>query len=121
MTETKHTIHIPFELTTKEIGGILAQAFEGGSTYWCDELRGADDFHGTYSEAVANGYTIDVHDGDGGVWHSLNIDAFLSGYSKYIQGMGRDHRLEGIRPFDIDSERADAILQYSIFGKLIYG
>jgi hypothetical protein len=119
-------IEIPLELTEYDIENIIVTGLEGGIGYWaCLDNNGSDWEAKPKGEPVSTWATkllidgkslrlLDEEDREEG-W-LLTLDKILEGYRlNYIN-----------RPFDNNIDNgdivtADCIIQYGLFGKLVYG
>jgi len=116
-------INYKVELDNECIDDIMATALEGGITYWCDAAEVVGDYLGEYaSEQISRGGTLKLHDSEEDETYELTLDKFLAGLAKAIGEGGLDVLHEGkIDPSSIDAEDADVIIQYAIFGEVVYG
>ena len=113
-------------VSQEDIDDILCTAFEGGITYWCDRARVDGDYRGTYaSEQVSRGGGVFLHDFEENEEIYLNMDNFLIGLHKYLE---TDSKIlvysDGSLVIDtcqVDADVADQIVQFAIFGEVIYG
>ena len=115
------TVAVNFDVPAQMIDDILCTAFEGGITYWATSARvntavfpdGAD----YVSECLSRGSNIIITD-DGGIGHTLTLNAFVSSVQFHCNQMmvspGELHD-------DHDAVDADSIVQYALFGDIIYG
>lgn len=121
-------------VTREDIDDIMAAALEGGITYWADEAsvneekRIADWGH----EQIARGGELQIHviepfDRDNTEWYTLTKEKFLKGLETYLKNPAysdflefADHELR-VDTFYVDASVADAIVQYALFGEIIYG
>lgn len=117
------TIEVPLKVYNYHLDCILSGAFEGGSNYWADRVEVVeDDYHGAEyaSEVISHGGRLLIHKQDDDVPILLTKEKMLKGCKLYVAG---DKDTKG-RTFDIDRWDAidhDMILQYSLFGEVIYG
>lgn len=131
MDNNKDLLKVEFQVavTGQDIDDIMCGALEGGITYWCDSTAVVG---GTYlgeyaSEQISRGGQLALHDCEDDQEHILTKEMFLEGLKKY---------LENPHPYDIteatkeglkldtcqaDAEVCDMIIQYAIFGDVIYG
>lgn len=116
-------INYKVELDNECIDDIMATALEGGITYWCDDTEVVGAYLGEYaSEQISRGGTLKLHDSEEDETYELTLEKFLSGLAKVVGERGLDVLYEGkIDPSNIDAEDADAIIQYAIFGEVVYG
>jgi len=106
------------KLTKQDINDIMVTALEGGINYWC---LGAmpenpqERKEGEYlSDILSKGKDIMLMD-DFGKEHFLTLDNFKKGFKMFQ----KDNQVEDAG--DIDADFADQIIQYAIFGEIIYG
>lgn len=128
MSETKYTLEVicPVTVTGQDIDDIMVAALEGGITYWCREAKVVGDFLGDYaSEQISRGGKLTLHDAESEKVWELDRDKFLNGIKLWIQnGMDEYHALGADGTLDcceIDSAMADLIIQFAIFGEIIFG
>ena len=100
---------------------ILVTAFEGGINYWCTNVIPENDSwpeNVTYvSECLTHGTNIVIFEDDDGetIQHLLTMHKFLTGLEDYI-------RYKGTSIFDdFDAADADCVIQFAIFGEIVYG
>ena len=115
-----------------DVDNIMSAALEGGINYWCCEAipwvfkcnnAWPDDVDYT-SQCLSRGYDIFLvdaeEDDDNGnpVEYILTLSAMIRGIEKYCD----EHSVSyyDLRE-DHDAEAADCIVQYALFGKLVYG
>lgn len=109
-----YTVETIREITQEQIDDVLADAFEHGVSYWCDEIRVKKQPKGenyTYaSDALTRGHNVALHDAEESKWEVLTIDSFV----KALGDMQFD--------FDnYDAMDADAVVQKAVFGEVVYG
>ena len=114
------------KVTANEIESVIVGAFEGGSNYWLGlntetsiwQKRPNDIPYSTWAtQMLLEGETLDFYDieEEEETW-TLTLEQLVNGF-----------KLNAIkRPFDSDVVNGDAItsdciLQYGMFGKLVYG
>lgn len=100
-------------VTQEQIDDVLTDAFEGGvMADWCQGIVIVDEPDEEYqyaSEVITRGGKLKILDEDEEP-HELTLDKLLKGFA-------------GI-PFDFDdydAVDADAVVQYALFGEVIYG
>lgn len=137
----KITIQYEFECTDQDIDDIISAALEGGITYWCDSAKVVGDYLGEYaSDQISRGGTLKLHDTEENKWYELTKENFLNGLKQFVlNGLnqlvlecgfskedGNGHLWQVItsdRHLDmtkIDAGDADCIIQYALFGEVIY-
>lgn len=117
-------------VTDEDIDDIMVSALEGGITYWCQEAEviGEHLGEGWGHEQIARGGILRLYDAEDGEHYDLNREKFLAGLKKYLEHPLYDGTiLRGIREdrmeLDcgmIDTPAADQIIQYAVFGNIIY-
>lgn len=123
--EVKAEINVT--LTQEDIDDIMCSALEGGICYWAseaevvEEKRCADWGH----EQIARGGALILYDAESSDKWELNLEKFLNGVKLWLQNGGdRYGALQKDGTLDtgeIDGEMADMIVQYALFGDVIYG
>lgn len=132
---------IPLALTGQDIEDIIVTAFEGGIGYWCrkaDVIEGSAltrEPHEATSEFLARALMVDgaivLYDNEADdpetSEHQMTVAALVTGVQDWIrlrtksQNRGvaiDDGRLD---TGNIDAEDADLIVQYAVFGEVVYG
>lgn len=122
---SEHIIKIEKRITTDDIVNILC-CESGGFDYWCNLKFKDEDYKANrleddcYEDVLAkileNGKSLIVNDFEEEETYELTLEKLLNGIELNYKN----------RPFDCDIEdgdatTADCILQYSIFGDVIYG
>lgn len=123
------TAEIKATLTTQDIDDIMVSALEGGVTAcWCgeaeiiEEKRVADWGY----EQIARGGVLMMHDIEDPdeVWE-LTLEKFLNGFKLWLESggdvYGAVQRNGKVDCGEIDAECADAIVQYALFGDIVFG
>ena len=127
---------LPLEVTDEDIDDIMVSALEGGICYWCTDAEiVAGGYSGTFaSEQISRGGALrlrpfDMDEGE----YLLTRGSFMEGFRKYIQAGHTECIVRkadkfgvytgklGIDPGKIDAPAADCIIQYAVFGDIIYG
>ena len=110
------TITVPTTVSNYNLDCILCICFEGGSDYWIDSVEVvADDYKkGEYVSEVIS------HDGELKVFHDNRFSMLTK--TKLLKGceLYAIRRREW-RPDDFDADDTDIILQYALFGDVVYG
>ena len=116
---------IKVRLTVQDIDDIMVSALEGGITYWCnraeviEEKRVADWGH----EQIARDGMLKLHDYESDEIYDLTLEKFLNGFKLWLEDGGDIHGAVEDGKVDcciIDGPAADSIIQYAIFGELVY-
>lgn len=121
-------------VTPEDIDDIMVSALEGGITYWAnmakvpEEKRVAEWGH----EQIARDGELHIHvvepfDQDDTEWYILTKEKFMEGLKMWMKAPGTEliplphgERL-GIDTSQIDGAAADEIIQYALFGEVVYG
>jgi hypothetical protein len=131
MKQNKDTflIDVKVEVSKDDIANIMVTAIEGGIGYWACFINEGDDWDNKPQELstsehaarlLLNGKTIKFYDTDEDFesaekWE-LNLNKLLKGIKKYIQENNVIMFMD-----DLDANAADNIIQYALFGELVYG
>ena len=118
------TIKKTFNITDEQLDDIMCTALEGGITYWCDEAKVVGDYLGEYAhEQIARGGQLILSDSEEGKTYELNKEKLLKGLELYLTNGGDAEIVrEGtIDTCEVDAIAADEIVQYALFGDVIYG
>jgi hypothetical protein len=118
-----------FDISEEQMGNLLVCAFEGGINYWCgkveitaypEKTKPEDDFSNLLaSDVVPKGGTIaiwDAEDEDEVNW--LTRDKMLTGISMTMD-WGNFATVEDLMD-NHDAETADVMVQYALFGDIIF-
>ncbi len=115
-------------LTQEDIDDIMVGALEGGITYWCCEAEVVGEYLGEYgSEQIARGGMLKLHDNEEDKVYELTKEKFLKGielWAKNPVGCNCLEHIDGKLRFDCcnaDAVVCDAIIQYALFGDVIFG
>ena len=118
MKKERNFVLKPYEVTDDHLDSILTGAFEGGSNYWAAKVEVAkDDYKGKKyaSECVAAGGELWIYtDGDGK--HRLTRACLINGLQQYLNESKHKNWPDGG-----DAQTDDLILQYALFGEVVYG
>lgn len=126
-------LNIELVVTQEDIDDIMSSALEGGINYWCDsakvpeEKRVAKWGHeqiARYGELMI--HLIEPFDNKDTEWYMLTKEKFLEGLKMYLKdplyGCLEKEGMEFvIDTCNIDAECADMIVQYALFGKIVFG
>ena len=115
-------INYTVEYDNQCIDDIMITALEGGITYWCDRIEVVGDYLGDYaSDQISRGGTLRLYVPDEKKWFELTLEKFVKGLEKVVGERSPDIVYEGkIDADEIDADDADAIIQYAIFGEIVY-
>lgn len=111
------------EIEPVDIDDIMCAALEGGITYWCDSAKPVGTHYAEYmSEQISGGGSLLLHDNEDDVWYELTLEKFLDGLKLFLIENGLHYVQDGILMVsDIDAADADCIIQYALFGEIIFG
>ena len=124
---TKTTVY----LTQQDIDDIMLSAFEGGINYWCWRVVVQGDYLGEYaSEQISRGgklaIWLDEPFEDDKTCYMLDRDKFLAGFKLWLEKGGDsydaiDYSDGSVDCGQIDATCADEIVQYALFGEVVFG
>lgn len=124
---TKTTVY----LTQQDIDDIMVAALEGGINYWCWRVVVQGDYLGKYaSEQISRGgklaVWIDEPFEDDKTCYMLDRDKFLAGFKLWLEKGGDsydaiDYSDGSVDCGQIDATCADEIVQYALFGEVVFG
>ena len=133
--EKKQTFSVHTErdvkLTVEDIDDIMVAALEGGINYWCRRVVVQGDYLGEYaSEQISRGgklaIWLDEPFEDDKTCYMLDRDKFLAGFKLWLEKGGDsydaiDYSDGSVDCGQIDATCADEIVQYALFGELVFG
>lgn len=113
------------KVNAEGIDDIMACALEGGITFWCDEARVVGEYLGEYaSDQISRGGQLLLHDMEEEETYLLSKEKFMKGLKIFLDNNeGKICKLDSgyeVDPANIDANDADSIIQYAIFGELVY-
>ncbi len=133
MNTPKETISLKYEIavTNEDIDDIMCIALEGGITpMWCTAVKPVGGYLGQFaSEQISRGGKLEFIENDGSS-SFLTKSSLLNAIGKYLhaypevfkRAVHRDKN--GVYCLDcanIDAADADAIVQWGLFGEVVYG
>lgn len=114
-----------FEVSPEDIDDILSTAFNGGISYWCSEAEPVDGIFGhSASEQIARGGTLKLYDCESSDTYELNLEKMLRGIRLWVENEQDEYGVLDGNELDcsnVDATAADAMVQYALFGEIIYG
>lgn len=115
--------NVSAKVCDKDIDDIMCGALEGGITYWCSRAEVVGEYLGEYaSEQISKGGELRLYDCESDEVYTLTLDKFLRGLATYISSCCGFVVENGcLDPGAIDAEGTDCIVQYALFGDVIYG
>ena len=117
------SISLDVDLSQQDIDDIMVAALEGGINYWCREAEVVGEMLGDYAhEQISRGGSLILHDAESSDKWELTLEKFLRGVELYFaQALSAELDGEDIDPTDFDADAVDCIVQYALFGKLVFG
>lgn len=121
-TEVIGKISTTTDITSQFIDDVLCTAFESGISYWATNVRPLGNVwpdNAEYvSECLTRGVDIVITEDSDNSGHVLTMQKMLMGIERFCN---RNNRGIGDLIEDHDAEDADCIVQYAIFGEIVYG
>ena len=124
---------IVVDLTREDVEDIIVGALEGGIGYWCCLDNRGDAFEYapedeptaiTAAKLVLDGPGILLIDEEEEKTYELSLERFLNGFRLWLENGGDTYGAVsklGVDTYQIDADAADAIIQYALFGEVMYG
>lgn len=120
-------IELNIEITDENIDDIMVSALEGGITYWCSKAEVVGDYLGEYaSDQISRDGTLKLYDKECGETYELTKDKFMDGVGMYIKQLDHFNVIEYasgkyvLNTGHIDGTAADSVIQFAVFGEVIY-
>lgn len=124
MKDVSIKIEMNVVLTQEDIDDIMSSALDFIG-YWCEEAEVVGEYLGEYaSEQISRGGTLKLYDMEDEKVYNLTLNKFLKGFRLWVKnGSDEYHAVSGgkVDTCNIDGLMADMIIQYAIFGEVIYG
>ena len=126
MNDKKYPVHIEMDtsIIQQDIDNLMCTALNGGICYWCGHAEVVGEMLGSCThEHISRGGTLVLHDAESPDKWELTLEKFLKGIELYIKEDGRV-RIEDFQLADygaLDAADADCIVQYALFGRLVFG
>ena len=120
-------------VTEKDIDDIVCTALEGGINYWCKQARVVGDYLGEYaSDQISRGGKLtlvlyEAADDTDKVEYTLRKGNLLNGIKLYMENPHPyditcvEHSVTKLDTCHVDGVVADMIVQYAIFGEIVFG
>lgn len=143
MSEKNEVLEITAKVmvTEEDVDDIVTTALEGGICYWCNRAEVKGEYIGEFaSEQIGKGGTLLLHvveafDDDETEWYELSKEKLLKGVKKYLEDESKPYNIlcdstdsvgssKGYYVLDcsmVDAIIADMIVQYALFGEIVYG
>lgn len=133
--ENEFILNVTLEimLTQEDVDDIMCTALEGGINYWCYKAEVIGEYLGEYgSEQISRGgklrlYLEEPFDEDETMDYELDLEKFKKGIEMWVQnpvGCNCLEQVDGKIRFDAcnaDAVVCDAIIQYALFGDVVFG
>ena len=110
--------------TQQDIDDILCTALEGGVCYWCDKAEVVGEYLGEYaSDQISRGGSLILYDNETEERYKLTPKKFEQGLAHFLKIRGADvlTKKNELDTTEIDGSDADEIVQYALFGEIVYG
>lgn len=118
-------VEIEVEVSNEDIDDIVSSALEGGINYWCCSAEiGEEEYLGEYaSEQISRGGTLILYDSEDDETYVLTKENLLKGIAQAIKaGHGISWIEEGkLDLCTFDAGDADLVVQYALFGEVVFG
>lgn len=123
---------INLEITEEDIDDIMSTALEGGIYYWCARVKVEGEYLGEYaSEQISRGGVLKLYDREEEAAYELTREKFMSGLGMYLENPIYETLYIGDGEYfvdekykvdvgNIDAIAADRIIQYALFGEIVY-
>ncbi len=118
---------IVVDLKQEDVDDIMVIVLEGGVTaYWCRrcEVIGGE-YLGEYaSEQISRGGALRFYDAESDDTWDLDLEKFAQGFRRWLENGGDVYGAVsklGVDTGEIDAEAADCIIQYALFGEVVFG
>lgn len=124
--EFRITAQIKVVLSRTDIDDIMLTALTGGITYWCRRVEPKGEYlGGLSSEQISRGGSLKLYDSESDDVYELDLQKFLRGFKAWLESGGDTYgAVDGSGNVDcsnIDADCADAIIQFALFGELVFG
>ena len=125
MSEKKFMVRAQIEvnLSQQDIDDIMVTALEGGINYWCRKAKVVGEYLGdAASDQISRGGSLTLYDAESSDKWELTLEKFLNGVKLYFeQGYHVQVEDNAIETGDIDAGDADCIVQFALFGEVVFG
>lgn len=124
-SETVAKARIELELTANDIDDIMVTALEGGIGYWAILNNVGEDWESKpkglpssqwATKLLLEEKTVYLEEREEDTIHGLTLQKLIEGFEKNYKERPWDNSIE-----DGDASTADCIVQYAIFGEVVYG
>lgn len=117
-------------VSDEDIDDIVCTALEGGINYWCCDAEVVGEYLGEWaSDQISRGGTLKLYDIESDDVWTLDKAKLLNGISLAItngflleyEWAKFENEIITLDTYQIDAAVADAIIQYALFGKVVFG
>ena len=126
--EQKIKVEMEVVIEDDDIDDIMVSALEGGINYWCWKAEVVGEYLGEWAhEQISRGGELKLYDIESDDTWILNKEKFLKGIEKFlltedgVESMFAQNESILIDPSMIDAGMADSIVQYALFGEIVFG
>lgn len=104
--------------------------WRGGICYWSDCVEVVDRYLSEYASGqISRGGKLKIHvdeplDEVNTEWYELDMEKFAQGFRLWLENGGDCYGAVSngeVDTCEIDGEMADLIIQYALFGEVVYG
>lgn len=117
------TAEITVNLSMEDVDDIMSAALDDGITYWCSRVEVVGGYPGECaSEQIARGGVLNLYDAESSDVYQLDLAKLLTGIKIFLEEgnhVAVDDNLLNVA--DIDANDADCIVQFALFGEVLYG
>lgn len=103
----------------------MCTALDGGITGWCGAAKPVGKRLGEYAhEQIARDGSLMLYDAESSDKWELTLDKFLRGLAQAVEDgvpVAIDAGSGSIDPSEVDADGADMIIQYALFGEVVFG
>lgn len=119
-------VEMTVELTQQDVDDIMCCALEGGINYWCNKAEVVESkYYGEYaSEQISRGGSLRLYDCEEDDVYVLDLEKFIAGFKSWLANGYDVHGAVQSGKIDccnIDADDADQIVQFALFGDIVYG
>ena len=111
---------INLDITNEDIDNIMCAALEGGITYWCGRAEVVGEYLGEFAhEQIGYGGDLILYDAESSDKWTLTLDMVLRGIKDWVVNGVKNGW--NVYLTNIDGHGADMIVQYALFGEIVFG
>ena len=117
MKEITIQANVAYKYSPQDIDDMMVTALEGGIYGWCCKAEVIGEQLGKYaSDQISRGGSIMLYDAESSDKWELTPEKFKNGVALWAKENGCETPLG-----EVDAEDADCIIQYALFGELVFG